>query len=162
MPLGRPLKPLELTPPEKQKLVLWARRPKSAQRLALRARIVLGCAEGKPNQEVARKLGVTNQTVTKWRERFRLQRLEGLADEPRPGAPRSISDAQVEEVITRTLESQPSNATHWSRLRQDGQELPVEKIEHVDETQDPQRRPGARIRFSADVHHQNALVTRTP
>jgi transposase len=105
---------LELTPQEKQKLVLWARRPKSAQRLALRAGIVLGCAEGKPNQEVARKLGVTNQTVTKWRERFRLQRLEGLADEPRPGAPRSISDAQVEEVITRTLESQPSNATHWS------------------------------------------------
>jgi transposase len=80
----------------------------------LRARIVLGCAEGLPNQAVARQLRVCGATVGKWRERFRTARLEGLADEPRPGAPREISDAQVEAVITRTLESTPPQATHWS------------------------------------------------
>src|SRR5580658_10508573 len=72
----------------------WARRPKTAQRLALRSRIVLRCAEGLPNQTVARELRITGATVCKWRERFRTARLEGLADEPRPGAPREISDAR--------------------------------------------------------------------
>jgi transposase-like protein len=75
----------------------------------MRARIVLSCSGGLSNGEVARRLGITGATVCKWRERFRTQRLEGLLDEPRPGAPRSIIDAQVEEVITRTLESMPAN-----------------------------------------------------
>ena len=114
MRTGRPRKPLLLTDEERVKLEQWARRPKTAQRLALRSRLVLRCAEGVANQVVARELGVTGATVGKWRERFRRGRLEGLADEPRPGAPREITDAQVEDVITRTLESTPPQATHWS------------------------------------------------
>ena len=93
---------------------MLARRPKSAQAIAMRARIVLGCNEGLSNGEVAKRLRITGATVCKWRERFRVGRLEGLLDEPRPGAPRSITDAQVEEVITKTLESMPVNSTHWS------------------------------------------------
>ena len=93
---------------------MLARRPKSAQATAMRARIVLGCSEGLSNGEVAKRLRITGATVCKWRERFRVDRLEGLLDEPRPGAPRSITDAHVEEVITKTLESMPVNSTHWS------------------------------------------------
>src|SRR5438067_8678772 len=89
-------------------------RPNSGHALAMRARIVLGCEEGWSNGVVAKKLQVTGATVCKWRERFRVGRLEGLLDEPRPGAPRSITDAQVEEVITQTLESMPESSTHWS------------------------------------------------
>jgi transposase len=112
--IGRPTKPLNLTPEEKEKLVQLARRPKSAQAIAMRARIVLGCDEGLRNGAVAKKLHITGATVCKWRERFRVNRLEGLLDEPRPGAPRSITDAQVEQVVTKTLESMPENSTHWS------------------------------------------------
>jgi transposase len=82
--------------------------------LAWRSRIVLACAEGLSKQAVAAQCGVSTDTAGKWRERFRTHRLEGLADEPRPGAPREITDAQVGEVITRTLESTPPEATHWS------------------------------------------------
>lgn len=114
MRTGRPKKPLVLTHEEREKLQQWAKRPKTAQRLALRSRLVLSCAEGLSNQAVARRCGVSTPTVGKWRERFRRDRLEGLADEPRPGAPRQITDAQVEEVVTRTLESTPPQATHWS------------------------------------------------
>ncbi len=114
MAIGRPTKPLNLTAEEKEKLVLLARRPKSAQAIAMRARIVLGCDEGLRNGAVAKKLHITGATVCKWRERFRVNRLEGLLDEPRPGAPRSITDAQVEQVVTKTLESMPENSTHWS------------------------------------------------
>jgi transposase len=114
MALGRPTKPLNLTSAEKEKLTMLARRPKSAQASAMRARIVLACAEGLNNEGVAKKLHITRATVCKWRERFRLNRLEGLLDEPRFGAPRSIADAQVEDVITRTLEAMPDHRTHWS------------------------------------------------
>jgi transposase len=114
MRTGRPKKVLELTADEREKLVLLSRRPKSSQALAMRARIVLQCAEGLASDKVAQKLGVTRPTVGKWRERFCLRRLEGLLDEPRPGAPRSISDEQVEDVVTRTLESMPDHSTHWS------------------------------------------------
>src|SRR5262249_27098548 len=93
---------------------MLARRPKTGQALAMRARIVLGCNDGVPNGEVAKRLRITGATVCKWRERFRVGRLEGLLDEPRPGAPRSIKDAQVEELITKTLESMPANSTQWS------------------------------------------------
>jgi len=112
--MGRPTKPIVLKEEERTKLQEWARRPKTSQRLATRARIVLGCAEGRENRQVARELRITDQTVCKWRERFRANGLEGLADEPRPGAPRKISDAQVEALITRTLESTPTQGTHWS------------------------------------------------
>src|SRR5689334_4982818 len=114
MPTGRPTKPLNLTPEEIEKLNTLARRRKTSQAMAVRARIVLGCGDGTANGVVAKRLGLTAATVCKWRERFRRQRLEGLLDEPRPGAPRTISDAQVEEVITKTLETMPANSTHWS------------------------------------------------
>ena len=114
MAIGRPTKPLEVSAEEKEKLMMLARRPKSAQAMAMRARIVLGCEEALTNGAVAKKLHITGATVCKWRERFRVNRLEGLLDEPRPGAPRSVTDAQVEEVVTRTLESMPENSTHWS------------------------------------------------
>jgi transposase len=114
MAIGRPTKPLNMTLGEKEKLTMLARRPKSAQAMAMRARIVLGCEEGLTNGAVAKKLHITGATVCKWRERFRVNRLEGLLDEPRPGAPRSVTDAQVEDVITKTLESMPANSTHWS------------------------------------------------
>jgi len=114
MRTGRPRKPLELEPSDKEKLGLLARRPKTAQRVAIRSKIVLSAAEGQSNQEIALRLGVTGATVGKWRERFRRQGMEGLADEPRPGTPRKISDAQVEEAVTQTLESLPKAATHWS------------------------------------------------
>lgn len=99
---------------ENNRLTEWTRRRKSAQALALRARIVLACAHGELNGEVARRLHVTLQTVGKWRQRFIDLRLDGLLDAPRPGQPRKIDDAKVEEVIARTLESKPSDATHWS------------------------------------------------
>jgi transposase len=112
---GRPKAPLVLTEQERETLERWARRRTSAQALALRARIVLACAEGATNQQVAERLGIWPQTVGKWRGRFVRQRLEGLADEPRPGRPRTIADAQVEEVVVATLERPPPNHdTHWS------------------------------------------------
>src|SRR5919109_4944143 len=112
---GRPRAPLVLTEQERETLERWARRRTSAQALALRAGIVLACAEGATNQQVAERLGVWPQTVGKWRGRFVRQRLEGLADEPRPGRPRTIADQQVEEVVVKALEEPPPNHdTHWS------------------------------------------------
>jgi transposase len=108
------LKPLTLTDDERSKLEAWARRPKSAQRLALRSKIVLAAAAGMTNTAIAADLRVTLPTVGKWRKRFLQRRLGGLTDEPRPGPPRTVTDAQVEEVVTRTLGSKPANATHWS------------------------------------------------
>ena len=114
MRTGRPKRPVTLAPTDKEKLDLLARRPKTAQRLALRAKIVLQAAEGLASQEIARKLGITGATVGKWRERYRVQGMEGLSDEPRPGAPRRITDSKIEEAVTQTLESLPPGATHWS------------------------------------------------
>lgn len=111
---GRPMQVLTLTDDERQTLQAWARRPKTAQRLALRSRIVLACGDGQDNGSVAAKLGVNRATVGKWRRRFLVARLDGLCDEPRSGAPRTIADAKVEEIITKTLETKPKAATHWS------------------------------------------------
>jgi transposase len=108
------LKPLTLTPEEQAQLESWVRRPKTSQRLALRSRIVLAAARGLSNTDVAAELGLTMPTVGKWRHRFLDDRLEGLVDEPRPGAPRTVADAQIEAAITRTLETKPADATHWS------------------------------------------------
>ncbi|QDT14611.1 IS630 family transposase [Alienimonas californiensis] len=112
--------PMEITAEERAALERWARRPKTAQALALRSRIVLACSDSgrtgrrQTDVAVAKDLGVTNTTVHKWRTRFEVDRLDGLSDEPRCGAPRRITDEQVEAVVTRTLESTPENATHWS------------------------------------------------
>ncbi len=114
MGAGRPLAQLILTVEENNRLVEWARRRKTAQALALRARIVMACAEGATNTEVSQRLRVTLQTVGKWRQRFVDQRLDGLLDAPRPGQPRKITDAKVEEVLAMTLERRPKEATHWS------------------------------------------------
>jgi transposase len=103
-----------IAPEQRETLEQWVRRPTSAQALALRARIVLRLAEGYSSLAVARQMQVHIQTVSKWRERFRSRGVDGLLDEPRPGQPRKVSDAHVEAVIARTLESKPSNATHWS------------------------------------------------
>ncbi|SCL24745.1 IS630 family transposase [Micromonospora inyonensis] len=112
---GPKLAPLELTAEEREALRGLARRPKTAQALAVRARIVLACAEGLSNSEVSRRLGVSLPTVGKWRKRFVADRVDGLRDEPRPGAPRKIGDAQVEAVITKTLEELPPDQdSHWS------------------------------------------------
>jgi transposase len=99
---------------EREQLESWARRGKSAQALAQRSRIVLSAAEGLKNTEISQRLLLDHTTVRKWRSRFASDRLDGLIDEPRPGRPRTISDAQVEEVIVKTLESTPKDATHWS------------------------------------------------
>jgi transposase len=114
MRTGRPVKPLQLTEEEKSKLETLARRPKTDQRTAQRARIVLACARGLSHQAVAISVGVTMQTVGTWRERFRTGRLNALGDLPRPGQPRKITDDKVEAVVTRTLETRPPKATHWS------------------------------------------------
>src|SRR5215212_3688602 len=112
---GRPKAKLMLTDEERATLAGWSRRAKSSQALAQRSLIVLACAEGNANTQVASELGVHPATVGKWRARFVARRLDGLVDEPRPGAPRTITDEQVEAVVVATLEETPKDATHWSR-----------------------------------------------
>lgn len=114
MRTGRPKVALMLTHDERQRLESLAHRSRSAPHVARRARIILACADGTDSKVVARRLHVTPATVCKWRGRFVRQRLDGLYDEPRPGAPRTITDDQVEAVIIRTLETTPRGATHWS------------------------------------------------
>jgi transposase len=114
MRIGRPIPELVISEEERSTLQSWARRPKSAQALALRAKIILDCAAGKTNTEVADQFRVTKQMIGKWRARFVERRLDGLLDEPRPGTPRKVSDTEVERVLTTTLESLPRDATHWS------------------------------------------------
>ena len=115
--MARPKPEMVLSDDERRTLTAWANRPKSTQRLALRARIVLACAEEPSNKAVARQLGVCRTTVGAWRSRVVARRLDGLTDEPRPGAPRTVTDEEVERVVTRTLEAMPANATHWSTRR---------------------------------------------
>lgn len=112
---GRPRAELTLTDDERDRLERWARRRRSSQALALRCRIVLACAEGLSNKEVAGRVGVSLPTVGKWRRRFLESRLDGLSDEPRPGRPATITDRMVEGLLVATLEETPRGATHWSR-----------------------------------------------
>ena len=111
---GRPTVAIELTGSERETLQRWVRRHSSSQALAQRSRIVLACAEGLTNREVAVSVGVHPATVSKWRHRFSVDRLEGLVDAPRPGAERTVSDETIEAVVVDTLESAPPDATHWS------------------------------------------------
>jgi transposase len=112
---GRPKAELVLSDVERETLTRWSRRANTAQALALRSKIVLACADGASNKEVAASLRVVPATVGKWRARFVADRLEGLADEPRPGAARTITDEQVEAVVVKTLEGTPPNKdSHWS------------------------------------------------
>src|SRR5258708_5023870 len=111
---GRPKAQIKLSAPEREQLQAWARRRTTAQALALRSRIVLECAAGAANQDVATRLECTPQTVSKWRNRFAGLRLDGLLDAPRPGAPRTLDDARIDAVIAMTLEQRSLNATHWS------------------------------------------------
>ena len=114
MRTGRPKVALIVTDEERHRLASLAHRSRSAPHVARRARIILACAEGTDSQVVARRLHVTPATVCKWRGRFVRRRLDGLYDEPRPGARRKITDEQVEQVVIRTLETTPRGATHWS------------------------------------------------
>jgi transposase len=109
----RPVR-LVVSPTERTMLEQWARRRTTAQGLAQRARIILACAAGHAAPAIAAELRINRQTVGKWRRRFIQKRLDGLVDEPRPGAPRRITDAQVEQLIIDTLETKPVDATHWS------------------------------------------------
>jgi transposase len=112
---GRPKASLTLADTDREQLVQWSRRSTSAHALALRSKIILRCAGGAANTEVAAGLGCSTATVGKWRQRFVEHGLDGLIDEPRVGGPRTVSDAQVEQVIVDTLESTPTDATHWSQ-----------------------------------------------
>src|SRR5215831_18295793 len=114
MRTGRPKQPLVLAEEERERLQSLAHRARSQPLLARRARVVLACAEGLDNQAVAKRLHCSKGMVGKWRARFLKARLEGLYDEPRPGAPRKIGDDQVEQIVIQTLESTPRGQTHWS------------------------------------------------
>jgi transposase len=114
MRTGRPKAALMVSAEQREELERWVRRRSTAQALALRARIILSCAEGGSNKDVASRLGMSRLTVGRWRSRFIRSGVDGLLDEPRPGAPRKISDAAVEKAVTLTLESKPRDATHWS------------------------------------------------
>ena len=112
--MARPKPELILPADERDTLTTWANRPKSSQRLALRARIVLACADEPSNKAVAARLKVCGATVGTWRTRFVARRLDGLVDDPRPGAPRTVTDADAERVVTRAPETKPTAAAHWS------------------------------------------------
>jgi transposase len=114
MPRGRSLAPLTLPEADRAQLERWTRRQTSANALAMRARIVLASAAGESNTQIAARLQLTPQTVGKWRGRYLAKGVDGLLDEPRPGAPRTVNDEQVDRVLTLTLETLPTDATQWS------------------------------------------------
>jgi transposase len=114
MRTGRPRTTMMLTTEERRQLESLAHRSRSAPDVARRARIILACADGRATTAIARRLHQSPTTVCKWRARFLEERVDGLFDEPRPGAPRSLTDEQIEQVVIRTLESTPRGATHWS------------------------------------------------
>ncbi len=111
------LPPLALSAEERTQLRAWLHNRRSARPLSLRARIVLGCGDGRSNREVARRVGASTQTVGKWRARFLAERLHGLRDQPRSGAPRTISDELVASVLAKTLHERPPDAERWSSRR---------------------------------------------
>jgi transposase len=114
MKRGRPTRELFLTKGERDALNAWTRQPKCPQALALRARVILLCSAGRSNTQTAQELHLTIQTVGKWRQRFLEKRLDGLLDEPRPGTPRRLSEADVDRVLGMTMEPPPNKTAHWS------------------------------------------------
>ena len=114
MARGRKIPTVTMTAQERETLERWARRPTTAQAVAMRARVVLASVDGRSILDVAREEQISWATAKRWRSRFIRRRLDGLLDEPRPGAPRQVADADVERVLTLTLESTPRDATHWS------------------------------------------------
>src|SRR5213596_2849987 len=114
MRTGRPKQPLVLSVEERERLESLAHRARSQSALARRARVVLACSEGLDNKSVAKKSRCSLGMVGKWRSRFLKTRLEGLYEEPRPGAPRKVTDDDVEQIIIQTLETTPRGQTHWS------------------------------------------------
>ena len=114
MPKGRPLTPLSISAGDRAQLVAWSRRPKTAQALAMRSRIVLLSGDGLSNSAIASQLHTMPHTVGKWRRRYLESGLDGLLDEPRPGTSRKLRDQEVERVLALTLESTPADSTHWS------------------------------------------------
>lgn len=111
---GRPTAAIELSDEERRTLQRYTRRRTASQQLVQRARIILCCAKGMSNQQVSAEVGISAHTIGKWRQRFAEERLDGLLDTPRPGAPRSIGDDVIEGVVVKTLETTPKGATHWS------------------------------------------------
>lgn len=156
---------IELADEERVALQAWTRRRTSAAALSQRARIVLGCAAGQSNTEVARRLGVHRNTVALWRGRFVEFRLDGLLDEARPGQPRKITDAKVEEVITKTLESAPRDATHWSTRSMAAEvglnQTAVARIWRAFGLQAPTDEPYGRSYTSADCEGRRRRVHET-
>jgi transposase len=114
MPKGRPLQPLSIGEEQRRQLLWWSRRHKTAQALAMRARIILLAAGGLSNSAIAGQVSTTLETVGKWRRRFLEGGLDSLLDEPRPGTSRKLGDEDIEGVLALTLESRPAAATHWS------------------------------------------------
>jgi transposase len=111
---GRRSTQVEISEAAREELLRWTRRSTTAQALALRARIILACVGRDDDTAIAKEMGLNRATVGKWRRRFLKRGVDGLLDEPRPGAPRTISDAAVERVLVRTLETKPRDATQWS------------------------------------------------
>ena len=143
--------PVTLTEDERQALTSLAHRSRTAPQRARRARIILACADGQATRGIAKRLHLSATTVCKWRTRFLADRIDGLTDEPRPGAPRRITDAQVEDVVVRTLESTPRAATHWSTramARATGPRLPMQPGQAERRTFD-YRRHGTTSLFAA-------------
>src|SRR5437762_635907 len=151
MRTGRPKRPLTLTEDEQERLQSLAHRARSQPALARRARVVLACAQGLANQSVAKKLRCSLGMVGKWRSRFLKARLEGLYDEPRPGAPRKVTDAQVEQIVIQTLESTPRpDALEHARLG------PSHRAQPHDDQPDL-----ARLRSAASSHRYLQTIARS-
>jgi putative transposase len=111
---GRPTIPINLHDDERAELEAWTRQHKASQSLVLRARIILLCDEGLNNTQIASQLNIAIHTAGRWRRRFAQKRIDGLADAPRSGTPRTINDQQVHDIVSKTLETTPANTTHWS------------------------------------------------
>ena len=159
MTRGRKLAPLELSDKERRILQGFTRRHKTAQQLALRARIVLLCADGLSNMAVSQKLDTNRETVGRWRKRFVERRLDGLHDEPRPGAPRTISDEKVDEVVRLTLEETPAEATHWSvRLMAKRVGVPPATVQRIWRAFSLQPHRVEHFRLSNDPHFVDKVI----
>lgn len=156
---GRPRAPLELTDVERRALQRNTRRRKNAQQLATRSRVVLLAADGVPDIQIAERVGHSRQTVARWRRRFLERRLDGLHDEPRPGAPRTVSDEEVDEVVRLTLEEAPTKATHWSvRLMAERVGLPATTVHRIWQAFSLQPHRSETFRLSNDPHFVDKVI----